>query len=316
MGALRRIGKSFDALSELVTQYSVVYGHAQFPLHLMPDGMFAWDRLDGAFDGFSKDGLTYLCYRLMSWEDKSRWIDRQEARELYARDRAAFVRYVNNCRNWQVTEERKRKDEILIASYLPTAPNGSLQLWGLLTDYNPVPNTSVLCSIGDLKKQLFQWSWEPMELNLYFETGYCAPFAWGLCIRNGETGHATLGYHFYVHAHGSAYFGTTPFSGARRHLSLVDKAITNISSALAELRELEFDNVLYAERVQDYITLLPRSKFEKVYDAMRQERVGDESSMLDLLSLLSALYRTRGTKTIAKQAMDILTSALTVKAFS
>lgn len=296
----RYAGYKLNELEDLLIAMPPTYAEVRFPL-LFDRGVFSWGG-DSSFHSFSKEGLTYLLYRLTSWEDNDRWVDRDKARELYNAHRMTeFVQYINNCRGWQATENQKRADEKLIAAYLPTGIGRAFTLWGLMTDYNPYTNKQVLDMTTTVVGKIDFWQWEPTVFNLYLKTGFIVPFDWGLCIRNGETGHATLGYHLYVHAKGSLYWSTVPLNRTRRHLSLVSDAVNNIQQAIEEVHGLELDNT---------VCNTPLSKYLYVYNTAGWERVREwtegfaKRPVIDWLSFLSGKLYSHGEKTIARRAID------------
>lgn len=304
--AYREIGTAVSSLLEVAKENAASYEAVQFPLEYNGRG-FTWNG-DAPFGLFSNDGLTYLAYRMTNWKDKSRWVDRKKLRSLYrSGNLQEFVRYANLSRRWQCTEDRSFESQALAAAFLPAREDGQplrSALYGLMTEYNSYSNVDVINMIDDasLTSRVTTWEWRPLEMNVFLRTGHSEPIEWGLVIRNGETGHATLGYHMYISTKGTAFHYTTlPMASVRRHLSTLDTTVGNMKEALEEASSIEMDNTLTNSRVGEVKHLFVGTGWDSIRNILDMP---DGTPLIKLVTALSAASDGYGSKTLALKALD------------
>lgn len=295
-----------NELQEKANAYTVEYADVQFPLRCLQEAygeeVVGWQMGDTLFDDFSRDGLTYLLYRLGSY------VDRTEARDLYYDDPAEFAHYVSLCYEYQKSEKlRVARRQRLIAALV--TEYGQCLLEGLLTNYQPVRHTVVLDKIAQsgLPSHMTYQRFSPKEMLLFFKTHYLGESAveFGLTVRNGETGLAALSYLLSVHS--EDYIFTFPTTDRRRHLSRVGEI--DLDLLFETVHDIELNNKLeitpvstlrlsltgYPDALYDEIMLHPGRSVAKTLPAILQYR------------------HTRGLKTAAEKLADqMLTKVDTV----
>lgn len=296
------MGTKFDNARVLVERYPATYTEVCFPMVFDSASYRVGFSTPGGGpyyfqNGLALDGLTYILYRL---EDH---VDRDEARDLYLRDRGAFVEYVNIARKIQEQARWREIGRTLIAAEIA----GSL--YGLLTNYNPVSNSEVLDMVesAGLESRLSWYKFEAKEMSLYFRSKAVIDnkAAFGLAVRNGETGHVTLGYYLYV-AYGDYVF-TFPYAHKRRHLSRVGEAKSDLQAALESVDLIDMDTYMKNHALSEIEKCLSAKKFDKIRLMIAGRR---SYPIADFVSYLFQQRSVYGLKTVVSEALDKILGAV------
>lgn len=284
-------------LYEQAAEKKMDYRPFSFPLELNSEKtklVFTHKSVKTELD-LSPDGFTYLAYRI------GEFINRSKAKALYrAGEYEKFVQYVNQCRKQQEEKDLWRKGKELIIAF-----NGG-KLWGVLTHYNPKSNLEVLRDISDaaLEQHISFWTLSEKEMNVYLKYASVEGYEIGLNVRNGETGHATYSYRFYVRK-GEYTFSTDTF-GKRRHLSNLELVDNTLKDAYAELSEIKFhDFVMTTASLEFAKLILADQELEKLFEGIKPY-VTQLKKVYQLLSFLSQKSEERGFKTASKKALDLV----------
>lgn len=281
---------TFERLKDAMQRYEdSAYTEVSFPMIYKDQKIgFTVGKVPVLWSGMSNDGRTYILYRLGTY------VNRKEARQLSP---AQFVRYVNQQRTWQESEEMFRKNEKLIVA----SHKGVIE--GLLTNYNPISHQQVVEMVekSSIYNRLTWFTLTPKEMALAFASKYLSNgrAEFGLAIRNGETGHVTLGYHLYVRSNDYVFF--IPLNIKRRHLSKVTEAYEGLEGILNLAAGIEMDQVLENTSASEFLPLLSAKKFDKIQGHL----VSGEARASALINALFSLRDERGYKTLANKALDI-----------
>jgi hypothetical protein len=280
----------FSRLKLDMAQYQdCSYTEVQFPMVATHKTIgFTAGASTAMWKGMALDGRTYILYRLGSY------IDRKKARGM---SNEPFVKYVNQQRKWQESEELSRHGEKLIVA------EHKGMIHGLLTHYNPISHRQVVEMVekSTIYNRLSWYSLSPKDMTLGFSSKYVAQgkAQFGLAIKNGETGHVTLGYHLYVKSEDYIFF--TPLNIKRRHLSKVNEAYEGLEEILRIATEVEVDQVLINTPATEFLLLLSDKKYDKIKAELYGEMSADE-----LVSKLFRLRDERGYKVTANHALDAI----------
>lgn len=248
----------FEQLKEAAGEQAARYDLIKFPMVFdSASNKVGFNSPSGTpvyFEGLSGDGMTYILYRL------GQYVKRHEARDQFAVSRAKFVELINFARAIQEQEHWREIDRTLIAATIKGT------LYGILTNYNPVSNREVLDMVDDAKlvNRLTWYKLTPKEMSLYLKSKNVLDnhAAFGMAIRNGETGHVTLGYHLYV-SYGDFIF-TFPYDNTKRHLSRVNEAKNDMTAALNDIDTIDIDAYLRTHPASEVVGLLRDKKFDKL----------------------------------------------------
>lgn len=293
----------FDYLKKRMEHYEdTVYTEVQFPMVFQPGDRPVGFSLPGNNKAFwkalSRDGLTYIVYRLGTY------VNRKQARAYIfnnegVRRYSDFVRYVNQCRKWQTSENFKRRDEKLIVA----SQEGNID--GLMTHYNPFSHRDVVEMVeqSPIAQLMTAFALSPKELDMLFRSKFSVRgvYEFGMAIRNGETGHVTLGYHLYVRSRDYVFF--IPLNVKRRHLSKIDEAQAGLEGILKTATDVEVDQLLKRTPAADILPLLSDKKF----GILKQDsELFDSPTADDMVGRLFYLRGMRGYKVAASKALDVV----------
>lgn len=280
-----------ESLIEMASGYSVQYVLVKFPLSFNR-GQYHFGEV--SFDDFSRDGLTYLLYRLGTH------VDRKKARNFFFNgSRQNFVHYVNQCRNYQESASIREAHRPQLIAALVTRDNHT-ELWGLLTNYTAVSNRSVLERIqnSNLPSAITYTRFSPKEMLIFCRSRDLGKTSvqYGLALRNGETGHTTLSYLLAVYS--DDYIFCFPPTDRRRHLSRVGEV--NLDDVFDAINDLEIHNLMETTQVG---TL--HLKLTGYPDVLVNEILEHPArSIANTLPVLLRLRREKGLKTAAETLLD------------
>lgn len=231
------------------------------------------------------------------------YVDRKQARSLYCSSYSAFANYLNQCRDIQTSAQLWRKRQKLIA-----ASNRGI-VYGILTKYNPKRNVAVLHDIKDsgLGKNITRFRLSPIQMNVYFKHATVNGLEFGLDITNGETGHTSYSYNFYIHENKADYTFSSPNYARRKHLGKLELVEANLQAIFAEVKEVTFDYHIMHTDANDYLPLLSGKDFEKLQENIEQYKT---RKLYALLGELHTLASQRGLKTVSKNALDRIYSEM------
>lgn len=316
----------FKRLNEDVSKLSMYYAdNLQLKLGVTPEGLMFFETKNGKvyFDGFTKDGLTYLFVRLgtyvnrgnlrYTWKNANKPLDLGFREQHRVRLKQQFVDTINDARDLQVLMEKKRTaTEEYIGAF--EVKNNKLYLAGLMTNYNPVSHEKVLTMIQDanLEEMVTWFTASNKELKVYFE-GKKVPncdWKWGLVVYNGHTGHRTLGYGLYMEFGDQKHFmPDVPFVDRKRHLSPVFDFQDNLADVMQKTMQINIDMVLQNMVGSLFAPKIKRSK--AISDGYKNvfEHYKDKPIIQYYMRLVRDI-NTKGKKTAAKKAVDFLTTVI------
>jgi hypothetical protein len=255
-----------------------------------------WTILDQTGLQFSRDGISYLLYRVSSHMNAAQTAAfKDKAREALSYSYQEFTDLINDARFDQQYAEPFRQDQDLVASVLDNV------IYGIMTKYEAVSNLELLDLVEKAGLEPTGYRLTIKELNLFFQSGKASTLEWGLDVRNGETGHVALGYHVYLKR--DDYIFTFPFTAYRRHMSKVYEVPEQLQQAAESIHEVLLWDYMTETKASDFaVQLYGKEKLQPLLD----KYVGKDYTLDRLVVELLTLREKRGYKVVCTNAVNTI----------
>lgn len=242
------------------------------------------------FDDFDGDGLNYLAYRLKY--SSSKFLKGKSPKDL--------------CQELNKAFKAMTARETFVAAF--TRHGSSLYLSGFLTSYIPKHHWEVVEFLQENGYEPTFWNLTTKEMRLYFKGSSYGKIQFGCMIHNGETGHVSIGYRFYLKSGNLAV--DVPFRHRNRHQSRVEDVFGNLETIFNSIKELNIDAVLE----------LPTSEFALIIEDLGGEKFAPfylqyaRMPIAFFLAEIGERIEERGFKTVGTQLLEKLTQAIVERA--